>query len=86
MDWRSRIVADSNVLVGKPVIKGTRVSVELVMDLLVSGYTPEQVCKQYDHLTLFLLFDPHTNGDQTTKPNPREKQQNPKAHCRPFDR
>ena len=51
MDWRSRIVADANVLVGKPVIKGTRISVELVMDLLVAGYTPDQVRQQYDHLT-----------------------------------
>lgn len=52
MDWRDRIVADPNVLVGKPVIKGTRISVELVMDLLAGGYTPEQVLQQYDHLTL----------------------------------
>lgn len=52
MDWRSRIVADTNVLVGKPVIKGTRISVELVMDLLAGGYTPDQIRHQYDHLTL----------------------------------
>ena len=52
MDWRSRIVADPNVLVGKPVIKGTRISVELVMDLLAAGYTPEQIRQQYDHLAL----------------------------------
>jgi uncharacterized protein (DUF433 family) len=52
MDWRSRIVADTNMLVGKPVIKGTRISVELVMDLLAGGYTPDQIRQQYDHLTL----------------------------------
>ena len=52
MDWRDRIVADPNVLVGKPIIKGTRISVELVMDLLAGGYTPEQILQQYDHLTL----------------------------------
>ena len=52
MDWRSRIVADANILVGKPVIKGTRISVELVMDLLAAGYTPDQIRQQYDHLTL----------------------------------
>jgi len=52
MDWRTRIVADANVLVGKPVIKGTRISVELVMDLLAAGYTPSQIRQQYDHLTL----------------------------------
>lgn len=52
MDWRSRIAADTNVLVGKPVIKGTRISVELIMDLLAAGYTPEQIRQQYDHVTL----------------------------------
>ena len=52
MNWRSRIVADANVLLGKPVIKGTRISVELVMDLLAAGYTTEQIRQQYDHLTV----------------------------------
>jgi uncharacterized protein (DUF433 family) len=33
MDWRARIVADPEAFVGKPVIKGTRISVELVLDL-----------------------------------------------------
>ncbi len=51
MDWRSRIVLDPKVLVGKPVIKGTRISVELVIDLLARGYTPEQIQQQYDHVT-----------------------------------
>lgn len=51
MDWRTRIVAHPDVLVGKPVIKGTRISVELVMDLLVAGYTTDQIIAQYDHLT-----------------------------------
>ena len=51
MDWRDRISADPNVLVGKPVIKGTRISVELVLDLLAGGYTHDQIRQQYDHLT-----------------------------------
>jgi uncharacterized protein (DUF433 family) len=52
MDWRARIIADPEVLVGKPVIKGTRISVELVLDLLAAGYTPQQIRAQYDHLTV----------------------------------
>ena len=52
MDWRSRIVADPRALVGKPVIKGTRISVEFVMDLLAGGYRPDQIHQQYVHLTL----------------------------------
>ncbi|HXG56911.1 MAG TPA: DUF433 domain-containing protein [Vicinamibacterales bacterium] len=51
MDWRTRIVANPEVLVGKPVIKGTRISVDLVMDLLAAGYTTQQIIEQYDHLT-----------------------------------
>lgn len=51
MDWRKRISVDANVLVGKPVIAGTRISVELVIDLLARGYTTAQIIEQYDHIT-----------------------------------
>ena len=51
MDWRTRIVVDPKVLVGKPVIKGTRISVELVVDLLGRGYSTPQVLEQYPHVT-----------------------------------
>jgi uncharacterized protein (DUF433 family) len=51
MDWRGRIVIDADVLGGKPVVKGTRIAVELVVDLLGRGYTTAQVLDQYDHLT-----------------------------------
>jgi len=50
MDWRDRIMIDPDVLVGKPVVKGTLIAVELVIDLLARGYTTEQVLSQYDHL------------------------------------
>lgn len=49
--WRERIVVDSKILVGKPVIKGTRIAVELVIDLLARGYTQDQIIGQYDHIT-----------------------------------
>lgn len=51
MDWRTRIVVDPAVLVGKPVIKGTRISVELVVDLMGRGYTTQQVIQQYPQVT-----------------------------------
>ena len=50
MDWHERIAVDPGVLVGKPVIKGTRIAVELVIDLLARGYTKEQILDQYDHI------------------------------------
>jgi uncharacterized protein (DUF433 family) len=51
MDWRERIVVDPAVLVGKPVIKGTRIAAEFVIDLLGRGWTTEEILKEYDHLT-----------------------------------
>jgi len=51
MNWQQRITVDPNVLVGKPIVKGTRISVEFVIDLLARGWTIEQILKEYDHLT-----------------------------------
>ena len=51
-NWRERIVVDPQILVGKPVIKGTRIAVELVIDLLARGYTQDQIIGQYDHVTI----------------------------------
>jgi uncharacterized protein (DUF433 family) len=51
MSWQDRIAIDPNVLVGKPIIKGTRMSVEFVIELLGRGWTTEQVLQEYDHLT-----------------------------------
>jgi len=46
-----RITIDSGVLVGKPVIRGTRISVEHVIDLLASGWTTEEILRNYPRLT-----------------------------------
>lgn len=51
MNWQGRIVVSPGVLVGKPIIKGTRIAVELVIDLLGRGYSQQQILEQYDHLT-----------------------------------
>jgi uncharacterized protein (DUF433 family) len=51
MDWHDRIVVDPRILVGKPVIKGTRIAVEFVVELLANGWTTEQILHEYDHLT-----------------------------------
>lgn len=50
MTWQDRITIDPNVLVGKPIIKGTRISVEFVIDLLGRGWSIDQVLAEYDHL------------------------------------
>ena len=51
MNWRERITVDPKVMVGKPIVKGTRISVEFVIDLLARGWTTEQILKEYNHLT-----------------------------------
>ena len=49
-DWRSRITVDPKVLAGKPVIKGTRIAVEFILELLANGWTMEEVLKNYPQL------------------------------------
>ena len=51
MGWNDRITLDPKVLAGKPIVKGTRISVEFVVDLLGRGWTVDQVLREYDHLT-----------------------------------
>ena len=51
MKWQERISIDPTVLVGKPVVKGTRISVEFVIDLLARGWNAQEILKEYEHLS-----------------------------------
>jgi uncharacterized protein (DUF433 family) len=51
MNWQERIVSDKNVLLGKPVIKGTRISVEFILERLADGWTEQKILISYPHLT-----------------------------------
>lgn len=51
MAWQDRISVNPNILVGKPVIKGTRIAVELVVAQLANGWTEAEVLTAYPHLT-----------------------------------
>ncbi len=46
-----RIVVDPKVMVGKPIIKGTRIPVEQILRLLAQGISIEGILKDYPHLT-----------------------------------
>jgi len=43
-----RIVVDPKVMGGKPVIRGTRITVDLILELLASGMTPEEIAEDYE--------------------------------------
>jgi uncharacterized protein (DUF433 family) len=51
MGWQDHISIDPQVLVGKPVVRGTRIAVELVVELMANGWTPEQILENYPNLT-----------------------------------
>ena len=51
MNWEERISVDPKVLVGKPVIRGTRLSVEFVVGLLASGWREAEVLENYPGIT-----------------------------------
>ncbi|WP_375288908.1 DUF433 domain-containing protein [Sphingomonas sp.] len=51
MNWREHIHSDPAVLGGKPVVKGTRISVELILEYLAQGGTVTEIIDGYPSLT-----------------------------------
>lgn len=51
MDWRDRIVTDPLICHGKACIKGTRVTVSVILDNLADGATTDNLLKNYPALT-----------------------------------
>ncbi len=47
----AKIVVNSRILGGKPIIEGTRISVEFILDLLASDVSEEEILEDYPHLT-----------------------------------
>lgn len=47
-----KIVSNPNILGGKPVISGTRISVELILDRMASGMSVKEILADYPHLTV----------------------------------
>ena len=50
MEWKDRISSDKNILLGKPVIKGTRISVEFILDRLANGWTEAIILDNYPNI------------------------------------
>ena len=51
MDIRHRIVSNPEILTGKPVIAGTRLSVQFILGLLANGATHSEILAEYPYLT-----------------------------------
>lgn len=47
---KDRIIVDPKIMLGKPVIKGTRITVEHILKLLKQGITIQEILKDYPHL------------------------------------
>jgi uncharacterized protein (DUF433 family) len=55
MNWKDHITADPSILVGKPVIRGTRLSVDFIIRLLAQGWTEQQIFENYPQITPLAL-------------------------------
>jgi len=50
-NWKDRIEVNPDVMVGKPVVRGTRLTVEFVVGLLAQGWPESEVLRNYPKLT-----------------------------------
>ena len=51
MEWQKYIISDNSILLGKPTVKGTRISVEHIIGLMAQGWTEQQILENYPRLT-----------------------------------
>ena len=51
MSWQERIILDPAVLAGKPLVKGTRLAVEFLLELLAEDWTEADILRNYPGLT-----------------------------------
>jgi len=51
MDWRDSIEVNPKVLVGEPIVRGTRISVELVLEMIAAGVSEAEILDNYPGLT-----------------------------------
>jgi uncharacterized protein (DUF433 family) len=51
MNWKEHITSEKDILLGKPAIKGTRLSVEHIVSLFAQGWDEEKILANYPRLT-----------------------------------
>ncbi len=52
MNQQTRITLNSDILAGKPVIRGTRLAVEFIIDLLAQGWSTDEILRNYPGLSI----------------------------------
>ena len=55
MEWHDYIHGDQSVLSGKPVVRGTRLSVEFLLGLLAEGWTEQEILENYPQISQEVL-------------------------------
>ncbi len=56
MDYKEIIIRNPDILAGKPIIKGTRISVELILKKMSEGAGIEDLLKSYPHLEAYQIY------------------------------
>ena len=72
-DWKSHIEANPDILYGKPVIKGTRISVDLILEKMSCGESFQEIIQSYpdlkeDDLYASLAYASSLIRNEVTKP------------------
>ncbi len=70
MNWHEYIHSDPNIGSGKPVFKGTRIKIELILKLMASGWTIDRISEEYIgideiHLRAAVAFAADLMKDET---------------------
>ncbi len=78
----SRITFNPNILGGKPIIRGTRISVEFILELMSSGMSIDDILKEYKHLKREDILDALDYASKVIK---REEVISPIAAKRKID-
>jgi uncharacterized protein (DUF433 family) len=50
MNYQDKITSNPKVMLGKPVVKGTRITVELILKKIAGGYSFDEIIEMYSHL------------------------------------
>ena len=56
MDYNKWIERNPDIMLGKPIVKGTRITVEIIMRKLAGGFTVDKLLESYPHLSAEQIY------------------------------